>query len=110
MIFLKSNFTSNISIINSKYAKDSITNGISLPNNDSTITYVVKITNIGNQQYIINNSHKYEEYEKINIENKLKIYHKKYDIAKNLADELYNEIFNELVMDDLYKIILKREY
>ena len=35
---------------------------------------------------------------------------KKYDIAKNLADELYNEIFNELVMDDLYKIILKREY
>ena len=62
------------------------------------------------QQDIINNSHEYEEYEKINIENKLKIYHKKYDIDKNLADELYNEIFNELVMDDLYKIILKREY
>lgn len=62
------------------------------------------------QQDIINNSHEYEEYEKTNIENKLKIYHKKYDIAKNLADELYNEIFNELVMDDLYKIILKREY
>lgn len=42
-------------VYNSKYAKDSITNGILLPNNDSTITYVVKITNKGNQKYIINN-------------------------------------------------------
>ena len=42
-------------VYNSKYAKDSITNGILLPNNDSTITYVVKITNKGNQRYIINN-------------------------------------------------------
>ena len=40
---------------NSKYTKETITNGLVLPNDDSTITYSVKITNKGNQKYVIKN-------------------------------------------------------
>ena len=40
---------------NSKYTKDTITNGIILPNDNSTITYKVVITNKGNQKYAIKN-------------------------------------------------------
>ncbi len=40
---------------NSKYTKETITNGVALPNDDSTITYSVKITNKGNQKYVIKN-------------------------------------------------------
>ena len=38
---------------NSKYSKDSITNGIVLPNDDSTISYNVTIRNKDNQKYVI---------------------------------------------------------
>lgn len=40
---------------NSKYSKDTITTGILLPNDSSTITYKVFITNKGNQKYVIKN-------------------------------------------------------
>lgn len=40
---------------NSKYSKDTITNGIVLPNNDSTISYNVTVNNKDNQKYVIKN-------------------------------------------------------
>ena len=40
---------------NSKYTKNTITNGIVLPNDNSTISYNVAITNKENQKYVIKN-------------------------------------------------------
>lgn len=93
---------------NSKYSKDSITNGVVLPNNDSTISYNVTVDNKDNQKYVIKNIYvESSSNENISFETN---YSKNEIIDENSTKEIEVTYKTSSGSEDKNSIILKFEF